>query len=130
MEKNTAVNPQSVPKPIGMFSNGVLSKPGRVLAIAGQTGLVAGRDGQDIVSQCTAAWENIKAIVEAAGGGMGDLVSINIYLKNKDDYMHLDAVRKNYLQAPYPASTAVAGIEFVLPEMLVEIAAIAVIAVD
>jgi enamine deaminase RidA (YjgF/YER057c/UK114 family) len=126
---NKAINPAGLLAPIGMFSNGVLSKPGRVLAIAGQPGLLNVTDTPDFATQTRNCWEAIQAIVRDAGGTMADLVSINIYLKDgsPEKYRVMNEIRKDYLVAPYPASTALAGLQFMLPAMEIEIQAFAVI---
>jgi 2-iminobutanoate/2-iminopropanoate deaminase len=124
--KNTSINPASIKRPMGRFSHGLLSKPGQVLAISGQVGIADG-EAQDFASQTRKNWENIKTIIEAAGGAMSDIVSVNIYLKDIKDYKYLDEVRKDFLVEPYPASTAIGGIQFAIPEMEVEISVIAVI---
>ncbi len=127
--QNRAINPATSIAPIGLFSNGLLSKPGRVLGIAGQCGLVNIHEPLGFEEQTRNCWKSIKAIVEEAGGSMGDLVSVNIYFRdaNPAHYKILGEVRREFLQEPYPASTAIAGVQFMLPAMDIEIQALAVI---
>ncbi|MBN8748381.1 RutC family protein YjgH [Xylophilus ampelinus] len=127
--QNIAVNPPEALAPIGMFSNGILSKPGRVLAIAGQAGVAGPAVPTGFEEQTRNCWKAIEAIVRAAGGSMADLVSINIYLKDgsPENYRIMNEVRKDFLVAPYPASTAIGGVQFMLPAMEIEIQAFAVI---
>lgn len=120
-------NPEGVPAPMSAYANATWA-PGRLLFIAGQVGVTAeyrpvGDGG--IEAQARQTMENIKRIVEAAGGTVADLVALTVYVT---DIAHAEAVNKvraEYLTPPYPTSTLVAVSGFMHPSLLVEISAVA-----
>ncbi|WP_456321948.1 Rid family detoxifying hydrolase, partial [Palaeococcus sp. (in: euryarchaeotes)] len=77
---------ESAPKPIGPYSQAV--KAGNFLFIAGQ--IPADKDGNlvkgDIKAQTRQVLENIKAILEAAGGSLENVVKVTVYLKDMNDF--------------------------------------------
>jgi len=125
--ENTPINPTSIHKPLPYYNQGLIVPPGRLLFISGQVGLnkefkvVAG----GIEAQTVQTFENIKAIVEEAGGDMSNIVSVTVYLKNIADGAVVSEVRMRYFSDPLPTSTGFAISEFVLPDLLVEVTAIA-----
>src|SRR5436305_9790706 len=83
MEK-TIINPPHLARPRG-FSHGVLTIGGRMLFLAGQTASDA--EGRivapgDVVAQYEQVLHNLKAVVEAAGGSMQDVVKITIFVRD------------------------------------------------
>lgn len=79
----------------------------------------------DVVAQARRCFEGMKALVEAAGGTMDDVVKVNMYLTDIAHARLLRAVREEFFRPPYPAWTTVAVSALVLPELLIEIEAIA-----
>jgi enamine deaminase RidA (YjgF/YER057c/UK114 family) len=112
------------------FSHATLTTGTRFLHVTGQA--AQGPDGQlvgrgDITRQTVQALENLKALVEAAGGTLADVARLRIYLTTRDHLAPVKAVRRQYFREPYPATTViqVAGLDD--PEWLVEIEATAVL---
>jgi reactive intermediate/imine deaminase len=120
------VRTDKAPRPAGPYSQGVILS-GRTLYVAGQgpanpaTGVMP--DGID--AQVTQCLENVKAIVEAAGATLADVVKVNAYLKDMADFPAYNAIYKRYFPEPYPARTTV---QSDLPRFLVEIDAIVALA--
>jgi len=119
------IRTQNAPQPLGPYSQGIMA--GNMLFIAGQgsidpkTGKML---GEDIESQTRQTMQNVKAIVEASGFSMSDLVKVTIYLKNASDFQRMNDVYKTFFsQSPPTRTTVQAG--FVNPNMLIEIDAIA-----
>lgn len=103
---------------------------GRLVFISGMTarhpdGHVVGVG--DPTAQTRQVCENLKAAVEAAGGTMASICSVDVYLADMAHYAAVNAVRQQYFPAPPPASTLVEVSRFVVDEYLVEISAIAVV---
>jgi len=70
-------------------------------------------------------YENIKTVVEAAGGTMADIVDTTVILTDNRDKAAHTAVRKRYFQQPYPCSTTlIAGLS---PGYLIEVNAVAIL---
>ena len=118
-----AINPPGTAEGLP-FSNGILV--GNTLYVAGQEGLDNGklRPG-GIGPETQAALENIKKIVEAAGLQMSDLVSVNVYLADINEFGEMNEVYKTLVPEPRPARATV-QVAALVNHAHVEIAAIAV----
>jgi 2-iminobutanoate/2-iminopropanoate deaminase len=85
---------------------------GSFVYTAGQLGLVP-ETGQfaaddDIQAQTRQALENVKAILEAAGCKMGDVVKTTVFLSDMANFKAMNAVYAEYFTEPYPARSTVA----------------------
>lgn len=116
------IRTDQAPRPAGPYSQGVVAS-GRMLYVAGQgpANPVTGVMPDGIEAQVTQCLENVKAIVEAAGATMADVVKVNAYLKDMADFPVYNEIYKRYFPEPYPARTTV---QSDLPRFLVEIDAI------
>jgi 2-iminobutanoate/2-iminopropanoate deaminase len=122
---NEIVKTQNAPKPLGPYSQGV--RTGNMLFISGQ-GPIDPKTGkmtnEDIQTQTRQTLQNVKAIVEASGFSMIDLVKVTIFLKNSSDFQKMNEVYATFFPSNPPTRTTVqAG--FVVSGMLIEIDAIA-----
>lgn len=108
-------------------------KAGNIVMIASQIGRKHDGTpvGPDIESQTVKAFENVKAIVEEAGGTMEDVIFVTAYITDKEHARTVQEVRKRYFEAPnYPATNLVLVREIILPGYLVEISGMAVLRSD
>lgn len=139
----TPIQPEGWSPPRG-FSNGVLAPPGRrLLAVAGQIGWdpsgrfvhpaeVPGQPPEDaFVTQFRQALDNVAQVVRSAGGEVTDVMSLRIYVLDKQRYLaHSRAVGAAYrsvLGRHYPAMALVQVSALVEDEALVEIEALAAV---
>jgi len=82
-----------------------------------------------ILEQTDASLGKLKALVEAAGGTMADMLMLNIYVTDAKYLMETATVRRKYFtSAPYPAASGFAVKGLANPEWLVEIDGVAAIA--
>ena len=120
-------NPPTIADPIGTYSHGVEAPPNaRWLHIAGQIGIR--KDGSvppTVEAQTEVAWQNIVAILAAAGMKVTDLVKITQFLVNLEDFPKYAATRAKFLAGHRPASTGLVIRSLVRPEYLVEVEAVA-----
>ena len=132
MEK-TIINPPNLARPVG-FSHGILVTGGRLLFLAGQTG--SNSEGQitapgDLVTQYEQTLRNLQTVVEAAGVKMQDITKLNIFIRDRDDYLALlkplGIVHRSFFGAYYPAMALFEVSRFFQNETLVEIEGFAVI---
>ena len=65
--------------------------------------------------------------VEAAGGSLDDIVRVDVFVRNVEDFDAIHAVRRQYFTGVPPASTMVEVAKFVNKDYLIEINAIAVV---
>ena len=121
-----AVTSDRAPAAIGPYSQAI--RAGNTVYLSGQipldpaTGeLVAG----DIEAQAVRVFENLKAVAEAAGGSLRQVVKVTIYLKDMANFPKIVEARKQYFTAPYPADTIVEVSSLALPELQVEIDVVA-----
>jgi enamine deaminase RidA (YjgF/YER057c/UK114 family) len=113
----------------------VIAPPGSLLFISGQVplrqdGELAGRD--DIVAQYRQVMENVEKVVTAAGGDMGDVVSLVNYVTvelrvDTPAYRGIAAIREQVFSPPPPASTLVQVGALMVPGAMVEVEAVAVL---
>jgi 2-iminobutanoate/2-iminopropanoate deaminase len=80
--------------------------------------------GGDIEAQTRQTLMNVKNIVEASGLSLRDFVRVSIYLKNMKDFKKMNEVYQSFFSDAPPARTTV-QVELPLPDMLIEIDAIA-----
>ena len=125
------VQPEGWPRARG-YSNGVIGE-GRTLFIAGQIGWTPACvfERTDFAGQFEQALENVVAIVKAAGGAVGDLARLTVYVTDLDVYRSsLPAVGEAYrrvLGRHFPAMALVGVAGLVEKQALVEIEATAVL---
>jgi len=63
----------------------------------------------DVAAQTEQIFRNISAVLQAAGKSLADVVKANVFLANMKDYAAMNAVYGRYLEAPFPARTAIAA---------------------
>ena len=124
----TIVNPPDMPKSLGAFSRGVVAESGPLLFVSGHTavddkGQLVGPG--DPAAQTRQTLENIRRVVEAAGGRVQDIVSVTIYLVDTAHYQAMNEVRRAFFGSHPPASATVVAKNLVRPGALVEISAVA-----
>ena len=121
------VNPAELVKPRG-FNHGVVTTGGRILFLAGQDG--SNSEGRiaapgDLVAQFEQTLNNLRAVVEAAGGTTADVIKLNIFVKDRDDYKAnlkpLGAAWQRVFGKEYPAMALFEVGGFFNDEALVEL---------
>jgi 2-iminobutanoate/2-iminopropanoate deaminase len=98
---------------------------GRTLYVSGTLGVGSdGRLAEGIEAQTRQALENIRGLVEEAGGRMEDVVSTRVYLARREDFAAMNDAYAAAFSPPYPARTTVA-VTHINPDCLVEIEVVA-----
>jgi reactive intermediate/imine deaminase len=117
---NLPGTPQGLP-----FSDGLLV--GSTLYVAGQQG--AGADGKlvpgGIGPQTRATLETIQKVLHEAGFEMKDVVAVNVYLADIQDFGEMNKVYKTFFPDPKPTRTTIQAAKLV-NDARIEISAIAV----
>ena len=103
-----SIHTDAAPAAIGPYSQAVRS--GQTVYLSGQipldpaTGaLVEG----DIAAQSRRAFDNLKAVCEAAGGSLDAVVRLGLYVTDLGDFATVNAVMAEYFSAPYPARSTI-----------------------
>ena len=117
--------------PNGHFAQATsVEAKGRFVFISGMTArnLSGGVTGVgDITAQTHQVCQNLQVAVEAAGGTLDDIVRVDVYVRNMEDFDAIHLVRREYFRHGAPASTMVEVSKFVNKDYLIEINAIAVV---
>ena len=119
------VNPKNAAPPAGAYSPGLIA--GDFVFVSGQgpldpaTGKIV---GETIEEQTTRVLENVKAVLEAAGASMSDVVKMAVHLSDLANFQRFNQVYATFFPDPKPTRTTVGS---QLPGILVEIDAIAYI---
>ena len=102
------VRAEGAPAPIGPYSQGIVTA-GRLLFVAGQTPKdpVSGTMPPDFRSQAERCLQNVKAIVEAGGASMADVVKVNAYLADLANFPVFNEVYSTFFPQPWPARTTI-----------------------
>ncbi len=117
------INPPNGPKPGGAYSPGL--RVGDFVFVAGQVGkdpATGQLAGTTIEEQTRQTLENVKAILEAGGATMADVVKITAHLGDMNLFDGYNKVYADYFPDPKPVRTTVGSD---LRGLLVEIDAIA-----
>ncbi|HEV7259074.1 MAG TPA: RidA family protein [Bosea sp. (in: a-proteobacteria)] len=126
-----AILPEGWPVPRG-YANGMVAE-GRVLVTGGLVGWdTNGVFAKGFLPQLRQTLENIKAVVEAGGGRIEDIVRLTWYVTDIEAYRaslkEMGPVYREALGRHFPAMAVVQVVSLVEPEAMVEIEATAVIA--
>lgn len=102
------ISTQHAPAAIGPYSQAVRS--GATVYLSGQIPLDPA-SGQlvegDITIQVRRALDNLRAVCEAAGGSLDQIVRLGLYLTDLGQFAAVNAVMAEYFDAPYPARSTV-----------------------
>jgi reactive intermediate/imine deaminase len=102
------IHTDRAPAAIGPYSQAV--RQGDTVYLSGQipldpnTGLLV--EG-DIEAQARRAFDNLRAVCEAAGGSLDDVVRLGLYLTDLDQFARVNAVMSDYFEAPFPARSTI-----------------------
>ena len=108
MSNRSVIKTDQAPAAIGPYSQAI--KAGSTVYLSGQIPLdpetmevVPG----DFAAKTRRVFENLKAVCEAAGGELKDIVKLNIYMTDLANFATVNEIMATYFQEPYPARAAV-----------------------
>jgi 2-iminobutanoate/2-iminopropanoate deaminase len=103
-----AIATEQAPKPMGPYSQAIVE--GDFIFVAGQgpTNPQTGkRELGDVRSETQRTFENLRAILQAAGSSLDDVVKCNVYLRDINDFAAMNEVYRTFFTAPFPARTTI-----------------------
>lgn len=104
----TSIHTDLAPKAIGPYSQAI--RTGNAVYLSGQIGLDPG-SGQlvkgGIEAEARRVFENLKAVAEASGKGLGDVVKLTIYLADLAHFTKINEIMAGYFHEPYPARATI-----------------------
>jgi enamine deaminase RidA (YjgF/YER057c/UK114 family) len=126
------IEPKALGAPLGLYSHGMAATAGEIVVVAGQVGVgPSGAVADDVVAQTKQAFANVRAVLEAAGCTMRDVIRLQTFLTRADDIPGFMRAREEvfadvYPNGSYPPNTLLVVGRLVRPELVVEIEAMAV----
>lgn len=119
----SAIHSLNAPAAIGTYSQAI--RTGYTVYLAGQIGLDPATmllvEGID--AQIERVFENMRAVVEEAGGSLDEIVKVNVYLADLADFVKVNEAMARYFAEPYPAR-AVVGVAALPRGALIEVDAV------
>ncbi|MQY52472.1 RidA family protein [Rhodocyclus tenuis] len=103
----TIISTPDAPAAIGTYSQAI--RVGDTVYLSGQIGF----DPQtmiladDVETQIERVFANLKAVALAAGGSLADIVKLNVYLVDLNDFGKVNEAMARHFSAPFPARAAV-----------------------
>lgn len=127
MSNKAVINTDKAPAAIGPYSQAI--KAGNTVYLSGQIPLDPATMmivSDDFETQARQVFANLKAVCEEAAGSLGEIVKINLYLVDLDNFAIVNQVMEEFFSAPFPARAAV-GVKALPKGSQVEAEAIMVI---
>jgi len=101
------ISTANAPAAIGIYSQAV--RVNDTVYCSGQIGLVpeSGLLAEGFEAQAVRMFENLKAVAEAAGGTLAQVVRVTLYLTDLSHFGKINEIMASYFAEPYPARAAV-----------------------
>jgi 2-iminobutanoate/2-iminopropanoate deaminase len=103
-----AIVTEKAPKPVGPYSQAIIE--GDFIFVAGQGPINPGTGSLelgDVCAETKRVFENLRAILQAAGSSLDHVVKCNVYLRDINDFAAMNEVYATYFSAPFPARTTI-----------------------
>ena len=117
------------PDPYEPFRLALGYRVGDLLFVSGQAaispeGEIVGAG--DFDRQAEQTFRNLERVLEAGGSSLANVVKVTIFLTDMGNFGKIVELRERWFTAPYPADTIVEVSALALPELMIEIEAVAV----
>jgi reactive intermediate/imine deaminase len=102
------ISTDNAPSAIGTYSQAV--KVNNTVYLSGQIPLIPQSMAvisDDFTEQTHQVFKNLSAVCQAAGGGINDMVKVNIFMMDLANFAIVNDVMSQYFDQPYPARAAV-----------------------
>ena len=128
MPFSTIATPEA--KPVANYKMGTRMEGGRLLYISGQvawdaSGNIVGKG--DARAQARQTFQNLRGVLQAAGGDLKDLMKMTTYITKIEDRPAVAEVRSEMFKGELPASTLIVVKSLFHPDFLIEIEGVAAI---
>ena len=120
------IETKKAPQAIGTYSQAI--RTGDTVYLSGQIGLdpETMQMAEGIEAQAHRVFQNLRAVVEAAGGRLDDMVKLTVYLTDLVHFPRMNEIMAGYFNRPYPARAAV-GVAGLPRNAMIEIEAVMVL---
>jgi reactive intermediate/imine deaminase len=106
--KKKPIHSDNAPAAIGTYSQAI--QAGNLVFLSGQIPLVPATMeivAGDFEARARQVFENLRAVAEAAGGSLDDVVKLTVFLTDLGDFGTVNSVMENFFEQPFPARAAV-----------------------
>jgi enamine deaminase RidA (YjgF/YER057c/UK114 family) len=128
MPFSTIATPEA--KPVANYKMATRMEGGRLLYISGQvawdtSGHIVGKG--DVRAQARQTFENLRRVLQAAGGDLGDLMKVTTYITRIEDFPAVAQARGEVFGGELPASTLIVVKSLFHPDFLIEVEGVAAV---
>jgi 2-iminobutanoate/2-iminopropanoate deaminase len=128
MPFSTITTPEA--RPVANYKMATRQEGGQLLYVSGQVardidGNVVGKG--DMRTQARQVFQNLRQVLQAAGGDLKDLMKMTTYITNIENFPAVAEVRNEVFQGELPASTLIVVKSLFNPDFLIEVEGIAAI---
>jgi len=103
----TVIHTHQAPQAVGTYSQAV--RAGDIVFLSGQLGLEPANGNllEGFDAQTHQVFRNLRAVCQAAGGDLGDIVRLGVFLTDMTNFARFNQIMGEYFTEPYPARAAV-----------------------
>jgi 2-iminobutanoate/2-iminopropanoate deaminase len=128
MPFSTITTPEA--RPVANYKMATRQEGGQLLYVSGQVardtdGNVVGKG--DMRTQARQVFQNLRQVLQAAGGDLKDLMKMTTYITNIENFPALAEIRNEVFQGELPASTLIVVKSLFNPDFLIEVEGVAAI---
>ena len=115
-------------KPVANYKMATRLEGGRLLYVSGQVawdtnGNIIGKG--DVRAQARQTFENLRGVLQAAGGDLSSLMKVTTYITKIEDFPAVAQARSEVFQGELPASTLIVVKSLFHPDFLIEVEGVA-----
>ena len=108
--KKRIISTEKAPAAVGTYSQAVAITGGVTIYLSGQIPLVP--ETMEVIeggieNEIHQIFKNLSAVCEEAGGSLDDIVKLNIFLIDLNNFALLNEIMATYFEQPYPARAAI-----------------------
>ncbi len=120
------IKTDQAPAAIGPYSQAI--RVNDTVYLSGQIGLdpSSGELKEGIEAQTHQVLANLKAVAQAAGGSLAEIVKLTVFLTDLDNFVLVNEIMAQHFQVPYPARAAV-GVAALPKSAAVEVEAVLIL---
>lgn len=104
------VQTDAAPAAVGPYSQAIASDGGKTVYLSGQIGLEPETGelvSENFEGQVRQAFANMQAVIEAAGGSLGSIVKLTLYLTDISKFASANAIMADIIPQPFPARSTI-----------------------
>ncbi|ROT45271.1 Rid family detoxifying hydrolase [Pusillimonas sp. NJUB218] len=104
------VQTDAAPAAVGPYSQAIATDGGKTVYLSGQIGLEPATGelvSENFEGQVRQAFANMQAVIEAAGGSLGSIVKLTLYLTDISKFASANAIMADIIPQPFPARSTI-----------------------